>query len=189
MITIAAIAMLAMAAVGQERSLTVNDDKLHRTITLTAISDDIVRVDVIPDGWSGTRLPSLASDRALNGRVPKVKINQNSQVGTMVTENGLTVTLSKTFGMIKAFKGETDYFVDVLRMRDSSRVMLSHKPGESFYGAGERGYSFNLAGDTLINYNSQNYGYQMGEQRTKLMGIFYLILMIMFVVSELCGLV
>ena len=43
--------------------------------------------------------------------------------------------------------------------------------GESFYGAGERGYSFNLAGDTLVNYNTQNYGYQMGEKRTKLMGI------------------
>ena len=170
-ITLLVVAMLAMVATGQERSLTINDTTRHQTITFTAISDDIVRVDVVPEGWSGSRLATLACDKALNGRVPKVKINDNKQVGSLVTENGLTVTLSKTFGMIKAFNGSTDYVVDILNMRDSSRVVLSHKPGESFYGAGERGYSFNLAGDTLINYNSQNYGYQMGEARTKLMGI------------------
>jgi alpha-glucosidase (family GH31 glycosyl hydrolase) len=49
--------------------------------------------------------------------------------------------------------------------------MLLHQGQESFYGAGERGYSLNLAGDTLINYNAQNYGYQMGEKRTQQMGI------------------
>ena len=171
MITLVTVTMMAMVATGQERSLTVNDTTRHQTITFTAISDDIVKVDVVPDGWNGTRLQTLASDKALNGRVPKVKINENSQVGSIVTENGLTVSLSKPSGLIEAYHGNTDYFMDNLRKRDSSRVVLMHKPGESFYGAGERGYSFNLAGDTLINYNSQNYGYQMGEARTKLMGI------------------
>ena len=167
----AVVAMLAMTAVAQQASLTVNDEARHQTITFTAISDDIVKVDVVPDGWNGTRLQTLASDKALNGRVPKVKINENSKVGSIVTENGLTVSLSKPSGLIEVYHGNTDYFMDNLRKRDSSRVVLMHKPGESFYGAGERGYSFNLAGDTLINYNTQNYGYQMGEARTKLMGI------------------
>ena len=43
--------------------------------------------------------------------------------------------------------------------------------GGSFYGAGERGYSFNLAGDTLVMYNKQNYGYTASEPRIKQMNI------------------
>ena len=167
----AVVAMLAMTAVAQQASLTVNDEARHQTITFTAISDDIVKVDVVPEGWNGTRLQTLASDKALNGRVPKVKTTEGDVSAKMVTENGLSVTFLKSMGQIQMGHGDTDYLVDAISMRDSSRVVLIHKPGESFYGAGERGYSFNLAGDTLINYNSQNYGYQMGEARTKLMGI------------------
>jgi len=171
MITLVTVTMMAMVATGQERSLTINDTTRHQTITFTAISDDIVKVDVVPEGWNGTRLQTLASDKALNGRVPKVKTTQGDVSAKMVTENGLSVTFLKSMGQIRMGHGDTDYLVDAISMRDSSRVVLMHKPGESFYGAGERGYSFNLAGDTLINYNTQNYGYQMGEARTKLMGI------------------
>ena len=64
-----------------------------------------------------------------------------------------------------------DFFITDLCDRSSSTLRLLHQGQESFYGAGERGFSFNLAGDTLVNYNSQNYGYQMGEKRTKQMGI------------------
>ena len=171
MITMAVGAILAITAVAQQASLTINDEARHQTITFTAISDDIVRVDVVPEGWNGTRLQTLASDKALNGRLPKVKTTQGDVSAKMVTENGLSVTFLKSMGQIRMGHGDTDYLVDAISMRDSSQVVLMHKPGESFYGAGERGYSFNLAGDTLINYNSQNYGYQMGEARTKLMGI------------------
>ncbi|MDE7136409.1 MAG: hypothetical protein K2N91_07230, partial [Muribaculaceae bacterium] len=41
----------------------------------------------------------------------------------------------------------------------------------SFYGAGERGFHFNLAGDTLVMFNKQNYGYTAGEERIKQMNI------------------
>ena len=170
-ITAFAVAMLAMTAIAQQATLTTNDDVIHRTITFTAVTDDIVRVDVVPEGWNGTRLQTVACDKALNGRVPKVKINEDDLTSTIVTENGLSVKFLKTLGLIQVGHGDTDYLVDVMPMRDSSRVVLVHSPRESFYGAGERGYSFNLAGDTLVNYNTQNYGYQMGEKRTKLMGI------------------
>ena len=43
--------------------------------------------------------------------------------------------------------------------------------GGSFYGAGERGHSFNLAGDTLVMYNRQNYGYTAGDPRIRQMNI------------------
>lgn len=41
----AVVAMLwAMVALGQQAGLTINEELRHHTITLTAVSDDIVRV-------------------------------------------------------------------------------------------------------------------------------------------------
>ena len=60
MISLAAVAMLALAAQAQQATMTVNDEERHQTITVTAVGDDIVRVDVTPDDWKGKRLPSLA---------------------------------------------------------------------------------------------------------------------------------
>ena len=40
-----------------------------------------------------------------------------------------------------------------------------------FYGAGERGHSLKLNGDTLSFYNRQNYGYTEGDSRISQMGI------------------
>ena len=168
-ITAIAVAMLAMTAIAQQATLTINDERLHYAITFTAVTDDIVRVDVVPEGWNGTRLQTMACDKALNGRVPKVKIIEGDHSSAIVTENGLSV--KKMMNLIIVSHGDTPYLLDRIPGRDSTKVVLAHEPGESFYGAGERGYSFNLAGDTLVNYNTQNYGYQMGEKRTKLMGI------------------
>ena len=171
MITLVAVVMMAMAGQAQQATMTVDAVDRPWTVTVTALSDDIVRVDVMPNEWNGTKLPTLACDKALSGRVPKVKINEDDNVSAMVTENGLSVRFFKSMGLIKVGHGDNDYLVDVMPMRDSAKVVLVHNAGESFYGAGERGYSFNLAGDTLVNYNTQNYGYQMGENRTKQMGI------------------
>ena len=38
-----AVAMLAMTAVAQPKSMTVNDERRHQTITVTAVGDDGVR--------------------------------------------------------------------------------------------------------------------------------------------------
>ena len=64
LMTLVVVAMLAMAAMGQPKLMTFIDDARHQTVTVTAVGDDIVRVDVVPDGWNGTRLPSLALDKS-----------------------------------------------------------------------------------------------------------------------------
>lgn len=43
--------------------------------------------------------------------------------------------------------------------------------GDIFYGAGERGHSLKLNGDTLVMYNRQNYGYTAGDPRISQMNI------------------
>ena len=162
-----AVAMLAMTAVAQSKSMTVNDERRHQTITVTAVGDDVVRVDVVPDGWDGQRLPSLALDKNAKTEV-KIEYSEDNDLAVMTTGTGMRVAYingSITVGCRNIF-----YITDLCD-RQSGTVTLLHQGGESFYGAGERGYSFNLAGDTLVNYNAQNYGYQMGEKRTKQMGI------------------
>ena len=166
MISLAAVAMLALAAQAQQATMTVNDEERHQTITVTAVGDDIVRVDVTPDDWKGKRLPSLAQAKNLKTEA-KVE-NLGEDMSVMRTASGMKVAYVN--GTITVGCGN-NFFITDLCDRSSSTLRLLHQGQESFYGAGERGYSFNLAGDTLINYNSQNYGYQMGEKRTKLMGI------------------
>ena len=161
------VAALAMAAVAQPKSMTVNDERRHQTITVTAVGDDVVRVDVVPDGWDGQRLPSLALDKNAKPEV-KIEYSEDNDQAVMTTGSGMRVAYVN--GSITVGSRNIFYITD-LCYRQSGRVTLLHHGGESFYGAGERGYSFNLAGDTLINYNAQNYGYQMGEPRTRQMGI------------------
>ena len=62
-IVLAVVAMMAVVATGQPKTMTFNDATRQQTVTVTAVGDDIVRVDVVPDGWNGTRLPSLALDK------------------------------------------------------------------------------------------------------------------------------
>ena len=167
MMTAVVVAMLAMTALAQQATMTCKDASRQQTITVTAVGEDIVRVDVMPDGWSGTRLPSLALDKTARS---EVKVEELEDMSVMRTGSGMKVVLDKTMGSITV-GSRNGYYITDLCDRGSSTLNLLHHGGESFYGAGERGYSFDLTGDTLVNYNSQNYGYQMGEERTKLMGI------------------
>ena len=166
-ITIIAVAMLALTATAQPVSFTVKDAARQQTITVTAVGEDVMRVDVVPDSWNGTLLPSLAQD--LNAKV-EAKVEEVEGITVLRTASGFTVKYVKPMGMMMVSCGNTEYVADLFN-REGSSVNLLHSGKQSFYGAGERGYSFNLAGDTLINYNAQNYGYQMGEKRTKQMGI------------------
>ena len=160
-----AVAMVAMTVTAQQTTMTVNDEERHQTITVTAVGDDIVRVDVVPDDWDGKRLPSLALDKNVK---TEAKVDNWEDMTVMRTGTGMKVAYVN--GAITVGCGNNFYITDLCD-RSTGTLRLLHNGQESFYGAGERGYSFNLAGDTLINYNSQNYGYQMGEKRTKLMGI------------------
>ena len=169
-ILILAVATLLALAAAAQQSMTFNDEERKQTVTVTAVGNDIVRVDVVPDGWNGTALPSLAYDRSVKNAKPVVKVNDMDDMCVLRTENGLRVVCDKNTGSITVSCGNTFYITDLCD-RTTSTVRLLHQGQESFYGAGERGYSLNLAGDTLINYNAQNYGYQMGEKRTKQMGI------------------
>lgn len=54
---------------------------------------------------------------------------------------------------------------------DLKRIGFANGIAQNFYGAGERGHSLRLNGDTLVMYNRQNYGYGAGDPRISQMGI------------------
>ena len=170
-LTAVAVSLLAVTGIAQRPTLTMNDAERHQTVTVTAISDDIVRVDVMPNDWKGRALPSLVLEEAVNASHPNATVTDlGPDFGVMNTASGLRVVADKRLKSVSVSCGNT-FFVTDLAQRQQGSLRLLHEAGESFYGAGERGFSFNLSGDTLINYNKQNYGYQSGEKRIKQMGI------------------
>ena len=169
-----AIALLAIPCFAIQRqaqvfkSISMTDEARQQAITVTAIEHDILRVDVAPIGASKSDLPSLVKDRP-NALVPDVEILKGRNTEVMNTMTGLRVLLDKQSKSLTVISGGSYVLTDLCNRDDGIR--LYHQAGQSFYGAGERGYSFNLCGDTLINYNKQNYGYVSGEARIKQMGI------------------
>ena len=171
------IALLAMAGFAKPRylrpqykTMSMTDEARHQTITVTAIEHDILKVDVVPIGAQKSELPSLVEYKE-DPLVPAVEVllGHKTDIEMMNTMTGLRVVLDKQLGSLTVSR-DNSYLLTDLCKRDRG-IRLMHQAGESFYGAGERGYSLNLAGDTLINYNKQNYGYVSGEARIKQMGI------------------
>ncbi len=170
-IAVTGLLLLVSVASAQQASISINDAARNQTISVTALTPDILRVDVVPIGQSPSRLPSLLSKDALQATAPAVIISHaGTDMQTLSTSTGMRAVADASLAAVTISCGSTLCVTD-LADRSKSTVRLLHHGDESFYGAGERGYSFNLVGDTLVNYNAQNYGYQGGEKRTNQMGI------------------
>ncbi len=168
--SLVAVALLAVAALARPASVSFADEARQQTVVVTAITDDIVRIDVRPNRYQGPTLASLLTDEALAATCPAATVADEGDLAVLSTPSGLRVVCDKRLKSVSVSCGTTFYTTDLCG-RDLHTVRLLHGGRESFYGAGERGYHFNLVGDTLINYNKQNYGYVAGEKRINQMGI------------------
>lgn len=143
-----------------------------RRVNVTTITPDILRVENYPLGSS----PSATLDNAPAATDVGAKTIDAGNVKMLTTPTGLRATLVETTGGVTIDGGQgrriTDTGVRTLAPGRQQLSIFTPRDGSgSFYGAGERGYSFNLAGDTLVMYNKQNYGYRAGEERIKQMNI------------------
>ncbi len=171
LILISAAHLMAMCAIGAPQEIRYNDVAHKQVITVSAISPDIFQVKVIPTGAATpVDRTNLLSDAAINAGKADVAITDAQDFAVMRSASGMRAVIDKSLGSVTISNGTTLYTTDLCQ-RPGGTIRLLHSGGESFYGAGERGYHLNLAGDTLINYNAQNYGYQGGERRTNQMGI------------------
>lgn len=173
LLTIAVCALVAVSAQGRTARNTVSaSTPSGRTVTVTAITDNILRVT--NTGLGEQPLPS----RAVVLNDPATTVAMTSSIGkimsTLTTPAGLTATIDDRTGqlVISAGAGRTVTDDGERRMADGkAELSLYTTSTGSFYGAGERGHSLNLRGDTLVMFNRQNYGYTGSDPRISQMNI------------------
>lgn len=140
-----------------------------RTVTVSAINANIVKVTNAAPGQKLAPSPiTVAAPATEPGTTAKAAGCQLLQLPA------ITVTLNDTTGEV-AINGGADKIVSDAGVRvsdaEGQTLSLFTTSTGSYYGAGERGHSLNLRGDTLVMYNRQNYGYTKGDPRITQMNI------------------
>lgn len=141
-------------------------------VSVTPVTSDIFRVSAFPKG-TPTRLPESQS-AILNPRQTDIKVAETPE-GLMIYSPTTTVRVERGSGAVSFHNASGSVLLSELGGTDNSgkvkSVTFEGDPEEIFYGAGERGHSLNLNGDSLVMYNRQNYGYTGDDPRISQMGI------------------
>ncbi len=143
-----------------------------RVVTVEAVSDNILKVtNILP----GETVPESKVTVRPEG-APTAALDSAGDLRVLTTAGGLRAVFDRANGSLTLTdRGRDGLFdsgerpTDAKGRRSTRLVPLSG--ADAFYGAGERGHSFNLAGDTLVMYNRQNYGYTAGDPRISQMNI------------------
>ncbi len=147
------------------------DTPTGQSVTLTAITDNVIKVT---NSAKSQRLPQSRTSviETPQGNATITPLTQD--ITAMVTPAGVVATVNAASGEVTISAGADKTVTDngVRESTDGMRtITLSTTSAGSFYGAGERGHSLNLRGDTLVMYNRQNYGYTKGDPRIDQMNI------------------
>ena len=141
-----------------------------RKVVVTAVNDNIIKVsNLLP----GEKIPASAAS-VIKNCTGDATVTTAPGMALMTTRGGIVVRVDSISGAVDINAGANKAVSDPgLRTNAGGRqsLSLSTMGSGSFYGAGERGHSFNLAGDTLVMYNRQNYGYTEGDPRISQMNI------------------
>ena len=168
----AAMAVSAMSArLGTAGSISTTTAD-GRVVTVTAINPNVLRVTNVAS-FGEQPLPSEAIV-AERGTYAATTQQIGKFITTLVTENGITATVDDRTGFLTISSGEGRVITDCgARPVDGQfhSINLSTTSRGSIYGAGERGHRLNLRGDTLVQFNRQNYGYTGSDPRISQMGI------------------
>lgn len=162
-------ASLAANMTAQNREVSLRTPA-GQTVTVSAVTDNIIRVSNCAPGET----PAKTRTSVLDSNTGNVSVSSAPGICVMTTGGGIVVRIDSVSGAVDIVAGPKRVVSDN-GLREISggerRLELSTVGEGAFYGAGERGYSFNLAGDTLVMFNKQNYGYTAGEERIKQMNI------------------
>lgn len=144
-----------------------------QTVAITPFNSDIFRISTLAKGQKRLSLP-VSQSATLNP--------SDKDITTFATPQEFTLISSSTVVKVNRKSGRvifTNLAGDTLLsesggVNNSAKVKsisFKNDGGDNFYGAGERGHSLRLNGDTLVMYNRQNYGYTAGDPRISQMGI------------------
>lgn len=143
------------------------------TVAVTPITRNIFKISRIPAGEKTFSFPRSQSSVLSPSTEGVTWFATPSEV---VFESGTTVLkVDRATGRTVFLNAEGDTILSeaggVDNSGDLKRVSLLNSAAQNFYGAGERGHSLHLNGDTLVMFNRQNYGYGAGDPRISQMGI------------------
>ena len=149
----------------------VTSDGSTRVI-VDPVSSDIFRVTSLP----ASAPVEFAESQAVILKPADVEGThvETSDSYTFSTES-TTVKVDKATGQVSFYDADGNLILSEAQPVDNNSNLKTAKfispSGQYFYGAGERGHSLTLNGDSLSFYNRQNYGYTEGDPRISQMGI------------------
>lgn len=143
------------------------------TVAVTPLTPDIFKVTRVPAGEKYFSIPrsqasvlSPSTEGITWFATPsEVTFCSESTLVKVDRRTGRTIFLNVEGDTILAEAGGVDNSGSV------KTVSLRNGIAQNLYGAGERGHSLRLNGDTLVMFNRQNYGYTGGDPRISQMGI------------------
>ncbi len=142
------------------------------TVTVQPLTDNIFRVTAQPAATELTYTPSQSAILAPQKVDIKTKASSDA---FSISSPTTTVRIDRKTGQVSFLDKEGKILLSETGGVDNSGDVKTvtfngEAPGE-LYGAGERGHSLKLNGDSLVMYNRQNYGYTAGDPRISQMGI------------------
>lgn len=146
------------------------------TIAITPLTEDIFKVTTTPIGEKASIPKSQSAILEPTLPASQIKITSDNKSVTLSSAS-TTVRVNKLTGLVSFYNKEGELLLKESGGVDNSnakerRISFNYPDGdEKFYGAGERGHSLTINGDTLEMYNRQNYGYTGTDSRIKQMNI------------------
>lgn len=147
------------------------------TVVVTPVNDNIMRVTTIPSSNPGLKFePSQSA--ILEPECVKGSVRLTASPAYFgLTSKSMEVRVDRKSGLVSFYDAKGQRLLSEhtsLSNADAAMRSVSFdtpQNGDIFYGAGERGHSLKLNGDTLVMYNRQNYGYTAGDPRISQMNI------------------
>ena len=164
----------AAVADNDECEATLRIATAQGTLSITPVTADIFKVTTTPAAGD---IPSLPSQSAvLASQCPQVNMITSPTHITLLTPT-TRLTVDRATGLVSFYNADGELLISESEGVDNSNrelrraSFLNPGAGDIFYGAGERGHSFRLNGDTLQMYNRPTYGYGAGDPRISQMNI------------------
>jgi alpha-glucosidase (family GH31 glycosyl hydrolase) len=141
------------------------------TVIITPISEKIFKITSLPIGSEENIPESRSAILKPNAKFQVSSSAKDVRISTDATE----LTVDRKTGLIKFLNADGELLLEEgstpINNPEKRRIVFTGGEDENFYGAGERGHSLKLNGDTLVMYNRQNYGYGAGDPRISQMNI------------------
>ncbi len=140
-----------------------------KTLVVTALNDNVIKVSNFTTGET----PRVSASVVMEKQPFDGTVTRNGEYTVMALPSGLSATINTSTGAVTFFGNKERLLLDngVRRSGDMRKLSLIPEGAGVYYGAGERGHSLKLNGDTLVMYNRQNYGYTEGDPRINQMNI------------------